>query len=299
MFKRFFFFALVNIAVIATVSIILSVFGVNHYVTEAGLNYQSLLVFCAVWGMVGSFISLALSKFMAKKMMGVQIVEMNGSYSELVNTVHRLAKAANLPKMPEVGIYESGEINAFATGASKSSSLVAVSTGLLNRMNDDEVEGVLAHEIAHIANGDMVTMALVQGVINAFVMFFARIAAFAVESAMSSDDDDSPSGHGFAYMMTVFAFEIVFGILGSIVVAFFSRLREYSADQGGARLAGKSKMIAALKKLQSEYELDHFEKNPEQNMSMLKISSKESGFRALFSSHPKLSHRISQLELNA
>jgi heat shock protein HtpX len=299
MFKRVFYFALVNIAVMVTISIILNMLGVRHYVTEYGINYQSLILFCGIWGMVGSFISLALSKFMAKRMMGVQIVEENSEYSHLVSKIHRLARSANLPKMPEVGVYDSPEINAFATGPSKSNSLVAVSTGLLHKMSDDEVEGVLAHEIAHIANGDMVTMALIQGVVNAFVMFFARIAAFAIESAMSSDDDDSPSGYGFAHMMTVFAFEIVFGILGSVVVAFFSRLREYSADAGGAKLAGKSKMIAALKKLQLEYESSHFDKNPDQNMSMMKISSKEVGFRAYFSSHPKLSDRIHQLEVNS
>jgi heat shock protein HtpX len=200
--------------------------------------------------------------------------------------------------MPEVGIYQSGEINAFATGPSKSSSLVAVSTGLLDRMNDEEVEGVLAHEVAHIANGDMVTMALVQGVVNAFVMFFARIAAFALQNAMKSDDDESPVGGGLAHMFTVMAFEIVFGILGSMVVAFFSRIREYSADAGGARLAGKQSMIAALKRLESEYELNHFDRNQETSMAMMKISAKESGFRALFSSHPKLSDRIKQLEIN-
>jgi heat shock protein HtpX len=299
MFKRFFYFGLVNIAVIVTISIILNLLGVRHYVTEYGINYQSLMVFCAVWGIVGSFISLAMSKFMAKRMMGVEIVDGNPQYAQIVNTIHRLARSANLPKMPEVGVYQSNEINAFATGPSKSNSLVAVSTGLLQKMNDDELEGVLAHEIAHIANGDMVTMALIQGVVNAFVMFFARIAAFAVENAMSSDDDDSPSGYGFVHMMIVFAFEIVFGILGSVVVAFFSRLREYSADSGGAKLAGKSKMIAALKRLESEYESNHFDKNADQNMSMMKISSKEVGFRALFSSHPKLSHRIQQLEINS
>ena len=149
------------------------------------------MIFCLVWGMVGSFISLQMSKWMAKRSMGVQVVEANGQFSNLVNTVHRLARMANLPKMPEVGVYESAEVNAFATGPSKSNSLVAVSTGLLRSMSEDEIEGVLAHEVAHIANGDMVTMTLAQGVINAFVMFFARVVAFAIDNALRSDNDRS------------------------------------------------------------------------------------------------------------
>lgn len=296
MFRRFFFFALVNIAVLVTVSIVLSLLGVNGYLTSQGLDYTSLMIFCAVWGMAGSFISLAISKWMAKKMMGVQIVDANSRFSGLVNTVHRLAKAANLPKMPEVGIYDSPEVNAFATGPSKSNSLVAVSSGLLNSMSEDELEGVLAHEIAHIANGDMVTMALVQGVINAFVMFFARIAAYAVQSALRSDDRDEGQGiGGLAYMLTTFVFEIIFGIIGSVVVAYFSRFREYRADSGGANLAGRGKMIAALKRLQAQYEGGAFEEGTE-NMNAMKISSRPSGFRALFSTHPPLGDRIKALE---
>ena len=298
MFKRIGLFLLTNIAVIATVTIITQVFGLEPYMNANGINYQALLIFCSIWGMVGSFISLALSKFMAKRMMGVKIVEPNGQFSSLVNTVHRLAKAANLPKMPEVGVYDSPEVNAFATGPSKSNSLVAVSSGLLNSMTEDEVEGVLAHEIAHIANGDMVTMALVQGVVNAFVMFFARIAAFAVQNFLRGDDDD---GEGFSFMINfvlIMVFQIAFGILGSVVVAFFSRYREFRADSGGARLAGREKMVAALKRLQSQFESGNF-KDDEPSMNAMKISTKGSRFAALLSTHPPLSTRIKALEMNA
>ncbi len=298
MFKRVGLFLLTNIAVIAMVTIITQVFGLEPYMNANGLNYQALLIFCAIWGMVGSFISLAMSKFMAKQMMGVKIVEQNGQFSGLVNTVHRLAKAANLPKMPEVGVYDSPEVNAFATGPSKSNSLIAVSTGLLNGMTEDEVEGVLAHEIAHVANGDMVTMALVQGVVNAFVMFFARIAAFAVQNFLRGDDDE---GEGFSYMINfvlIMVFQIVFGILGSVVVAFFSRYREFRADSGGAQLAGREKMVAALKRLQNQFERGNFNDDAP-SMNAMKISTKASRFAALLSTHPPLSTRIKALQMNA
>lgn len=298
MFKRFFFFALVNIAMIVMIQIVMRVLGVEPYLQANGLNYQALAIFCLLWGSVASFISLQMSKWMAKRAMGVQIVEQNGQYSDLVNLVHRLAKAANLPKMPEVGIYQSPEVNAFATGPSKSNSLVAVSTGLLQRMNSEEVEGVLAHEVSHIANGDMVTMALVQGVVNAFTMFLARVAAFAIQNAMRSDDDRGGVG-GISYFLTVIVFDILFGILGSIVVAWFSRLREYRADAGAARLAGRGPMIAALQRLQNEYSANRFEKESNDAIAALKISSKPVGFRALFSTHPSLENRIARLQTYA
>lgn len=295
MLKRIFLFGLVNVAVIVTVSVILSVLGVEPYLTANGINYQSLLVFCAIWGMVGSFISLAISKWMAKKMMGVQIIPENasGHYGDLVRTVHKLAKAAGLPKMPEVGVYQGAEVNAFATGPSKSNSLVAVSTGLLESMNRDEVEGVLGHEVAHIANGDMVTMTLIQGVINAFVMFFARIAAFAVQNALRSDDEEGQGVGGLAYMFTTIIFEIIFGIIGSMITAWFSRQREFRADAGGAVLAGREKMIAALERLQRSSE--RIEESDYKAVAALKISGKPSKFMALFSTHPDLSLRISRL----
>ncbi len=293
MFKRIFLFMLTNVLVMVSVSLILSILGVGNYLTASGINYQSLMVFCLVWGFVGSGISLLMSKFMAKRMMGVEIVDDRGQYGDLVRRVHALARSAGLTKMPEVGVYQSPEVNAFATGPSKNNSLVAVSTGLLQQMNSDEVEGVLAHEIAHVANGDMVTMALVQGVINAFVMFFARVAAFALSQAMSGDrDDDRPVTSGWAYHLTVMACEIFFSFLGMFIVAYFSRIREYRADKGGAQFAGKQKMIAALKRLQQK--IDMVDDSQDQIKAM-KISSKK-GFMNFLSTHPKLEDRIAALE---
>ncbi|MES2525679.1 MAG: protease HtpX [Bdellovibrionota bacterium] len=290
MFKRIGLFMLTNILVVATVSIVLSVLGLNNYLTAAGLNYSALMGFCLVWGFVGSGISLLLSKFMAKTMMGVQIVDDRGQYGELVRRVHLLAKQAGLTKMPEVGVYQSPEVNAFATGPSKNNSLVAVSTGLLSQMNADEVEGVLAHEVAHIANGDMVTMALVQGVVNAFVMFFARIASFALAQAMRGDrDDDRPVVPNFLVTML---FEMVFGFLGMFVVTWFSRLREFRADAGAAKVAGKQKMIAALRRLQQKTNLQG---DDQAAFQTLKISSKK-GVMAYLSTHPSLEDRIAALE---
>jgi heat shock protein HtpX len=293
MFKRIFLFVLTNILVMVTVSIVLSVLGVNHYVTAQGLNYSSLMIFCLVWGFVGSGISLMLSKFMAKRMMGVEIVDDRGQYGELVRKVHILSRAAGLTKMPEVGVYQSPEVNAFATGPSRNNSLVAVSSGLLQQMTVDEVEGVLAHEIAHVANGDMVTMALVQGVVNAFVMFFARIAAYALQNVMSGDrDDDRPAASGMAYHISVMVFEIAFSFLGMFVVAYFSRIREFRADKGGAQFAGKQKMIAALRKLKQK--IDMVDDSNDQIKTM-KISSKK-GFMTFLSTHPSLDDRIEALE---
>lgn len=291
MFKRIGLFLLTNLAVILTVSIVLNLLGVGQYRTVGGLDYQSLLIFCAVWGFVGSFISLGMSKFMAKRFMGVEIVDNNPQYAHLVNTIRQLSKQANLPKMPEVGVYHSPELNAFATGPSKKNSLVAVSTGLLNGMSQEEVEGVLAHEISHVANGDMVTMALLQGVINSFVMFFARIAAFAVENFLRGDDEEGGGLGHIAYMFTVFAFEIVFGLLGSIVLAVFSRFREYRADSGAARLAGREKMIAALERLKGQTVFD----NRGKSLEAFKISGKRGGLAALLSTHPSLDDRIQAL----
>jgi heat shock protein HtpX len=293
MFKRIFLFMLTNILVLVTVSIILNVLGVGHYLTASGLNYGALMVFCLVWGFVGSGISLMMSKFIAKKMMGVQILDERGEYGELVRRVHHLAKQAGIEKLPEVGIYHSNEVNAFATGPSKNNALVAVSSGLLKQMNTEEVEGVLAHEVAHVANGDMVTMALIQGVINAFVMFFARIAAFALQNVLSGDrDDDRPVTSGWVYHLTVMVFEIAFSFLGMFVVAYFSRIREYRADKGGAQYAGKHKMIAALKRLQQKVDLVD---DSQDAIKAMKISSKK-GFMNFLSTHPSLEDRIAALE---
>ena len=293
MFKRIFLFVLTNILVMVSVSIVLSVLGVGNYMTAQGIDYSALMVFCLVWGFVGSGISLLLSKFMAKKMMGVQIVDDRGQYADLVRKVHLMSKQAGIDKMPEVGVYESQEVNAFATGPTKNRALVAVSTGLLQQMNSEEVEGVLAHEVAHVANGDMVTMALVQGVVNAFVMFFARIAAYALQNVLSGDrDDDRPANTGLAYHLSVMVFEIFFSFLGMFVVAYFSRLREYRADKGGAQYAGKHKMIAALKRLQQKID---FVDDSKDAIKTLKISSKK-GLMNFLSTHPKLEDRIAALE---
>ncbi len=216
MFKRIGLMIGVNILIIAAASILMSIFGLNgRYVAGGTLNFGSLFAVCLIWGMVGSFVSLLLSKFMAKMMMGVQIISEDGPHRELVLKVHRLARKAGITKMPEVGIYQSDDINAFATGPSKNNSLVAVSTGLLGRMNDDEVEGVLAHEVAHIANGDMVTMTLVQGVVNAFVMFLSRVVAFLIDQALRNNNDEEKGGGlgPIAYTILVFVLDIIFGIL--------------------------------------------------------------------------------------
>lgn len=294
MFKRIFLFGLVNVAIIVMVSIILSLLGVEPYLQRNGLNYESLMIFCLVWGMAGSFISLLLSKKIAKWTMGVKIIDPNagGQYGELVRTVHHMARAAGLSKMPEVGVYPGQELNAFATGPSKNNSMVAVSEGLLMHMTRDEVEGVLGHEVAHIANGDMVTMTLIQGVVNAFVMFFARIAAYAVQQFLRSDDEEGEGIGGLAYMLTVIVFEIIFGVLGSMVTAWFSRHREFRADAGGARLAGRAKMQAALEKLRRGTELIH---DDGMAVQTLKISGKRSKLLALLSTHPPLEIRIDRL----
>lgn len=295
MFKRILIFAVVSILISATVSIIMSMLGIGGYISGGAIQYGPLMALCLVWGMVGSGISLLLSKMMAKWFMGVQIVTLEGPHRNLVERVHRLARRAGLTTMPEVGIYQADELNAFATGPSRNSSLVAVSTGLLSRMSDEEVEGVLAHEVAHIANGDMVTMALVQGVVNAFVMFFARVVGFAISQAMRNNDDDAPQSP-WVQTLIVFALDIIFGILAAPIVAWFSRYREYRADKGGADLAGKEKMIAALESLKRAYpqlEESKAESNP--NFRAMQISSK-SGIMAIFSTHPPLDERIAALK---
>lgn len=294
--KRILLFLIVNILVIAAVSILTSLLGIGNYMTSAGLNYGSLLIFCLIWGMVGSLVSLMLSKVMAKWMMGVKIITVEGPHKDLVITVHRLATRAGLTKMPEVGIYEGEEVNAFATGPSKNNSLVAVSSGLLERMNDSEVEGVLAHEVAHIANGDMITMALAQGVVNAFVMFFSRIVAFMIDQAMRGDKEESNGLSPIVHMFLVLALDIFFGILASPVVAWFSRYREFRADKGGAELAGKEKMIMALESLKRAYpQLVEVRSESKTQYRSMQISSKKSRM-AIFSTHPPLEDRISALK---
>ena len=291
MVKRVFLFLATNILIVATISIVLNLLGVQPYLDAKGINYQSLVVFCLVWGFGGAFISLALSKVMAKWMMGVRVIDPRTSDPTerwLVDRVYGYAQSAKLSTMPEVGVYESDEVNAFATGPTKSRSLVAVSTGLLRHMDKDEAEGVLAHEVAHIANGDMVTMTLIQGVVNALVMFFARVAGYAAAQAV--DEEKRP----WVQMIVVFVLEIVFSFLGWFVVAYFSRAREFRADAGGAKLAGRDRMVAALQSLQRTMELnDH----AEPAVAAMKISSqRKGGLMALLSTHPPLEDRIARLQ---
>jgi heat shock protein HtpX len=299
-FKRIFLFMAVNFLVVMTISILLRVLGVGNYITAYGLDCGQLAMFCLVWGMGGAFISLGLSRIMAKWLMGVKVIDpatRDPELQRLVQTVHNLARSAHLPKMPEVGIYDSPEVNAFATGPTKSRALVAVSTGLLSRMGQDEIEGVLGHEITHVSNGDMVTMTLLQGVVNAFAMFLSRVIAFAIAQAMRGDRDDRERGGGMSYglqFVVQFALEIVFLILGSIVVAAFSRWREFRADAGGARLAGRQNMIAALQKLQRTYELVDTGAQPA--IQTLKIAGKGTGLMRFFASHPPLDERIARLQ---
>ncbi|MCM2277438.1 MAG: protease HtpX [Oligoflexia bacterium] len=297
--KRIFLFIAVNFLVVITLNIVLRLFGVQPYLTAYGLDYNSLMAFCLVWGMGGALISLALSRVMAKWMMGVRVIDpdtRDPGAQELLQTVYQLARGAGLPAMPEVGIYDSPEVNAFATGPTRSRALVAVSSGLLNRMRRDEIEGVLGHEIAHVANGDMVTMTLVQGVVNAFVMFLSRAIAFAVAQAARGDRDErdrAGMSYGLYYMVS-FVLEILFMILGSMVVAWFSRYREFRADEGGARLAGRQNMIQALEALRRTYEL--VDPTAQPAIQALKISGRGSGLMRLFASHPALEERIARLQ---
>lgn len=297
MAKRIFLFLAINFLVVITLSLVLNLFHVQPFLQGYGLNIQSLLIFCLIWGMGGAFISLALSRQMAKWMMGVHVINPDTGDSDLrqlIATVHKLARDAHLPDMPEVGVFESSEPNAFATGPTKRRSLVAVSTGLLRRMSQKELEGVIAHEIAHISNGDMVTMTLIQGIVNAFVMFLARILAY-VFSGLGRGRDQGSSGSYFSYMMFVFLFEVVFMVLGSIVVCSFSRFREFRADRGGADLAGNEKMIAALESLQRMKEIrDPNADKP--SFQALKISTRrKTGIMTLFATHPPLEERIARL----
>ncbi len=272
-----------------TASIVLSLLGIGGYRTAAGLDYGALAVFCLVWGSAGAFISLLMSRWMAKRAMGVELVDGRTGHEEadwLYRTVERLTRQAQLP-MPEVGIYTSPEVNAFATGPSKSKSLVAVSSGLLRGMRREEVEGVLAHEVSHIQNGDMVTMALIQGVVNAFVMFASRVIANIVRNAV-----DSRNAAMVGFIVTI-VLDIALGILGAMVVAWFSRAREFRADAGAAALTGRGNMIAALRRLQTTHQLVD---PSNQALATMKIAGGDSRWMMLFSTHPPLEERIAALE---
>lgn len=294
MFKRIVLFLATNLAIILVISFILSLFNIGPYLTQYGLNYQVLLIYAAIIGFTGSFISLFISKWMAIHAFNVQIIEKPTTEAELwlINEIRNLAKKRNIG-MPEVGIYDSPEPNAFATGWNKNKALVAVSTGLLNAMNEDEVQGVLGHEISHVANGDMVTLTLIQGVVNTFVIFFARIAAFFVMQFFRKDSEEGVQG-GFVYYGVALIFELLFGILASMIVMWFSRYREFRADSGSAQYVGKDKMIKALQRLQQL-----MDKTPTDDrapaFNAMKISSHGS-WLALFSSHPPLEKRIEALQ---
>jgi heat shock protein HtpX len=297
--KRFLLFFATNILVVLTISALVNILGLRPELSARGINYQSLLIFCAVWGFAGSFISLQLSRWMAKQAMGVHVFDPNNPpdamTGKLAATVKDLCRRSGLETLPEIGIYESREVNAFATGPSRSRSLLAVSTGLLDSMDARAVEGVLGHEISHIANGDMVTMTLLQGVANTFVMFFARVIAFMIDNALRSRDDDRRGG-GLGYMghyLVVMLLESVLMLLASVVVYWFSRRREYAADAGSAKLTGRETMIHALEQLErSTGRRD--DRAPA--LSTFKINGHGRGLAAmLFSSHPPIALRIEAL----
>lgn len=286
--KRIVLFLATNLAIVLVLSITMRLLGVEPYLTAQGLNLTSLLIFAAVMGFGGSLISLAISKWVAKKSMGVQVIETPSNATEawLVETVRRYSQEAGI-KMPEVGIFHSPEVNAFATGPSKNNSLVAVSSGLLQQMTRAEAEAVIGHEVAHAANGDMVTMALIQGVVNTFVMFLSRVIGHTVDRVVFKNEN----GHGPAFFITMIVAELVLGILASIIVMWFSRQREFRADRGGASLAGKQNMIAALERLQAV----HSGPLPEKMAAFGIAGGVGSGLKRLFMTHPPLEERIAAL----
>lgn len=285
--QRIFLFILTNLAIMVLLTIILSVFGVSPK------SMSGILIIALLFGMGGSFISLAISKWMAKRATGLEIIENPTSPKErwLVDTIQKQADAAGIG-MPEVGIFHSPEMNAFATGMKRNDALVAVSTGLLEQMSQDEVEAVLAHEVSHIANGDMITMALLQGVTNTFVILAARLIAGAISSALDEDGEGGEEGLGwFAHMAVVIVLEIIFGMLASIITMWFSRKREFHADADAAKLVGNHKMIAALERLKGDTEESHLQGE----MAAFGIAPKGS-FSAIFATHPPLEARIAALK---
>jgi len=290
--KRIALLIATNFAVVMLLGVVIHVFGIDERLAQRGQDYQALLAFCAIMGFGGAFISLLISKWMAKMTMGVKVIEQPASEAErwLVETVRSHAQKAGIG-MPEVGVFQSPDPNAFATGANRNQALVAVSTGLLANMRRDEVEAVLGHEIAHVANGDMVTLTLIQGVLNTFVFFLARVIGQFVDSAMRSNNDSR--GPGFGYYITVVVAQIVLGFLAAMIVAAYSRRREYRADAGGADLAGTRSMIGALEALRRAH-------TPSQMPESLKAfginSDRPGGLQQLFMSHPPLEKRIAALE---
>ncbi len=295
MFKRISLFIVTNLAIMVAINAVLALlaaFGVFDAAKAMGGSYGPLMVMSVVVGFSGSFISLLASKWMAKWSTGAQVIDAPRNDTErwLVDTVARHANRAGI-KMPQVAIYDAPEMNAFATGPSRNNSLVAVSTGLMRQMRRDEVDAVLGHEITHVANGDMVTLTLIQGVLNTFVFFFSRIIGNLVDSMLRSRDDDRERGPGIGYWVATFVAEIVLGILAMLIVQWFSRRREFRADEGGASLAGRDAMVSALRRL-SQGEGS----NLPDSMAAFGISPKRSGFGALFSSHPPIEERIARLQ---
>ena len=285
MFSRIALFLATNIAVLALVSIVMAIFGIDP-ATNAGL-----LMFAAVFGFGGAFVSLALSKWTAKRSTGAHVITQPANESErwLVETVRRQAEQAGIG-MPEVAIYDAPEINAFATGATRNNALVAVSTGLLRSMTRDEAEAVLGHEVAHVANGDMVTMALLQGVLNTFVIFLARVVGRAVDGYLNGGRDNG--GGGLAYFAIVFVLDMIFGLFASMIAMWFSRRREVRADVGGAQLAGRQKMLAALERLGQTYGHNTL---PKQIAAFGISGGLGHGLKRLLMSHPPLEERIQSL----
>ncbi|TNF54734.1 MAG: protease HtpX [Gammaproteobacteria bacterium] len=290
--KRIALFLATNLAIVLVLSVTMRLLGVEPYLTANGLNLNSLLIFAAVMGFGGAFISLAISKWTAKMSVGAQVITDPRTPEEiwLMQTVARQAQAAGI-RMPEVAIWDSPEVNAFATGMSKNSSLVAVSTGLLRTMTREEAEAVLGHEIAHAANGDMVTMALIQGVVNTFVMFLSRVIGHTVDRVVFKNEN----GHGPAFFITMIIAEVILGILASIIVMWFSRQREFRADVGGASLAGRQNMINALKRLGNL----HPEPLPDKMAAFGIAGGRAGGLKRLFMTHPPIEERIAALEAGA
>ncbi|MDE2251786.1 MAG: protease HtpX [Gammaproteobacteria bacterium] len=288
--KRIFLFLVTNLAVVMVLSIVARVTGLDRWVALHGGSYEGLLAMAALFGFGGALISLAMSKWMAKRMMGVQVIERPSNANEewLVGTVRQLATQAGIG-MPEVGVFDSPQPNAFATGARRDAALVAVSTGLLQGMKRNEVEAVLGHEITHVANGDMVTLTLIQGVVNTFVIFLARVIGGIVDRAMSRDGEGRG---GIGYFVTVMFTQVVLGILASMIVMWFSRRREFRADAGGARLSGRNNMIAALERLR----LAHEPSLPNQLAAFGIGGGPGTGLQRLFLSHPPLGERIAALQ---
>ena len=290
--KRIFYFLVTNLAIVFVLSITMRLLGVEPFLNANGLNLNSLLIFAAVMGFGGAFISLAISKWSAKQMSGAVTIDNPKTPDEiwLMNIVKNQSQAVGI-QMPEVAIFNSPVVNAFATGMSRNSSLVAVSSGLLEMMTKDEAEAVIGHEISHIANGDMVTLTLIQGVVNTFVLFFSRVIGYTVDKVIFKTRE----GTGPAFFITMIISELLLGVLASIVVMWFSRQREYRADIGGGQLAGKQKMIAALQRLKAQYESSALPKS----IAALGISGEQGmGLKELFSTHPSLDDRITRLQQN-